>query len=124
LRTAGPTAGGVPVEAEAGPDVVVLDLGEGVWQVQASALGYWSPGAEVAVGREAPATVGLALWPAASLRGEIMTAGGDPPPRGLGLRACGANGRFEPARSLPRGRAAGSNVARRAGARSGKRARR
>lgn len=42
LRTAGPAEGGVPVEVEAGPDGVVLDLGDGVWQVQASAAGYWS----------------------------------------------------------------------------------
>ena len=86
LRTAGLTAGGVPVEAEAGPDGVVLDLDDGVWQVQAEALGYWSQGAEVAVGRQAPASVRLALWPASSLHGEILTAGGDPLPRDVEVR--------------------------------------
>jgi hypothetical protein len=86
LRTAGPTEGGAPVEAEAGPDGVVLDLGDGAWQLQAEALGYWSQGAEVAGGRHAPASVRLALWPAASLQGEILTAGGDPLPRDLEVR--------------------------------------
>ena len=86
VRTAGLTEAGVPVEAEAGPDGVVLDLGEGVWQVRTEARGYWSPGAEVAVGRQAPASVRLALWPAASLHGEILTAEGDPLPRDLDVR--------------------------------------
>ncbi len=86
LRAAGLTQDAVPVEAEAGPDGLVLDLGDGVWRVQASALGYWSPEAEVAVGHETPASVRLALWPAASMHGEILTAGGDPLPRGLQVR--------------------------------------
>jgi hypothetical protein len=86
IRTAGPTASSVPVEAEAGPDGVILHLGEGVWQVHARAPGYWSPGAEVAVGRQAPATVTLALWPAASLQGEIATAAGEALPRDVEVR--------------------------------------
>ena len=86
VRTAGLTEAGVPVAAEAGPDGVVLDLGEGVWQVRAEAPGYWSPGAEVAVGREPPASMRLALWPAASLHGEILTEEGDPLPRDLEVR--------------------------------------
>ena len=209
VRTAGPTEGGVPVEAEAGPDGVVLDLGDGVWQVQASAPGYWSQGAEVAVGREAPAGVRLALWPAAALHGEVADGrrrraatrprgpaerrprSRDPAPRGVrarsrarharscaagstrepgaarvrpacstcswrppgyapryawdvrleaaastdlgrtdaapsgvGLRACGSKGRFEPGGSLSRDPAGGRDAARLAGARSGERARR
>jgi hypothetical protein len=90
VRTAGSTGGGVPVEAQAGPDGVVLDLGDGVWQVQASAPGYWSPAAEVAVGGPAPASVRLALWPAASLHGQVLTAGSDPLPRDLELRLSAA----------------------------------
>jgi hypothetical protein len=84
--TGGPAEDGVPVKAEAGPDGVVLDLGNGVWQVQASAPEYWSQAAEVVVGRQEPASVRLALWPAASLHGEILTAGGEPLPRHLQVR--------------------------------------
>jgi Carboxypeptidase regulatory-like domain len=86
IRTAGPTEGGLPVEAEAGPNAVVLDLGDGVWHLHAVAPGYWSEGAEIAVGRETPAHVRLALWPAASVHGEILTAGGEPLPRELVAR--------------------------------------
>jgi len=86
LRLAGPTEGGGPVAADAGPDGVVLDLGNGVWQVQAQAPGYWSEGAEVAVGGQAPVTARLTLWPAASLHGEILTAQGNPLPRDLEVR--------------------------------------
>jgi hypothetical protein len=83
VRTAGFMQGGVPVEAEAGPDGVVLDLGDGVWELQAAAPGYWSPRAEVAVHGQAPAGVRLALWRAASLHGEILTDGDGPLPRDL-----------------------------------------
>ena len=86
IRTAGPSAGGLPVEAEAGPDGVVLDLGGGVWEVQASAPGYWSDGAEVTVEGRTPASVRVALWPAASLQGEILPDGGGPLPRDLEVR--------------------------------------
>lgn len=86
LRTAGPAVGGAPIAVEGGPDGVNLDLGEGVWHLQAEAPGYWSQGAEVVVGRQAPASVRLTLWPAASLHGEVQTAGGDPLPRALELR--------------------------------------
>jgi hypothetical protein len=86
--TAGPTNDGVPagVEAEAGPDGAVLDLANGVWHVQASAPGYWSQGADVVVSRQAPASVRLALWPAANLRIEIETARGEEPPQSLRVR--------------------------------------
>jgi hypothetical protein len=86
--TAGPADNGVPagVEAEAGPDGVVLDLGDGVWQVQASAPGYWSQGAEVVVARKTPANVRIAFWPAALLHGEIQTAEGEPLPEALEVR--------------------------------------
>ena len=85
---AGPANNGVPVEvnAEAGPDGVVLDLGDGVWQVQASAPGYWSQGTDVVVGRQAPGSVRLAFWPAASLHGKILTAGGEPLPETVEVR--------------------------------------
>jgi hypothetical protein len=87
--TAGPANNGVPptgVEAEAGPDGVILDLGDGVWQVQASASGYWSQAAEVVVARKAPATVRLTLWPAATLHGEIQATEGEPLPEALEVR--------------------------------------
>jgi hypothetical protein len=86
--TAGPANKSAPtgVEAEAGPDGVVLNLADGVWQVQASAPGYWSQGAQVAVAGSAPASVRLALWPAASLHGEILGAEGEMPPDSLEVR--------------------------------------
>src|SRR5512143_2069779 len=52
LRTAGLAVGDVPIELEGGLDGVALDLGEGLWHVQAEAPGYWSQGAEVVVGRQ------------------------------------------------------------------------
>jgi hypothetical protein len=86
VQTAGPNAGAVPIQTEVGPDGMVLNLGEGVWRLQASAPGYWSQGAEVVVVRQAPASVQLALWPAASLHGEIVTAGGETLPDTLEAR--------------------------------------
>jgi len=83
VRTAGDTDSAVPVEAEAPPDGAVLELAEGVWQVQASAPGYWSQEAQVTVSREAPASLRLALWPAASLHGEVLATGGELLPRAL-----------------------------------------
>src|SRR5450631_3790948 len=67
VQTAGSNAGAVPVQAEAAPEGVVLNLGDGIWHVQASAPGYWSQGAEVVVARQTPASARLAFWPAASL---------------------------------------------------------
>jgi hypothetical protein len=99
LRTAGPTGAGTPVEAEPGADGLELDLAAGVWQVQASAPGYWSPGVEVVVDRAAPPSVRLAFWPAASLHGEVRAAGGDPLPRDIAVRLTGGLG-SDP--SLPR----------------------
>ena len=86
--TAGPATHGVPagIEAEAGPDGVVLDLGEGVWQVQASAPGYWGQGAQVAATLTGADNVRLALWPAASLHGELLTAEGESPPAAVDIR--------------------------------------
>jgi hypothetical protein len=84
--TAGPAESAAPVEAEAGPDGVILDLGYGVWQVQAFAPGYWSQGTEVVVTRRQPAGARVALWPATSLHGEILTAAGEPLPRHLQVR--------------------------------------
>jgi hypothetical protein len=88
LWTEGPASNGVPagVEAEAGQDGAVLELGDGVWHVEATASGYWSKGAEVVVARKAAASVRLALWPAASLHGEIRAAEGEPLPEFLDVR--------------------------------------
>jgi hypothetical protein len=86
LRSAGPADKAAPVEAESGADGVILDLGHGIWQLQASGPGHWSPGAEVAVDRQASVTVRVALWPAATLRGEIVAAGGEGLPRDLAVR--------------------------------------
>jgi hypothetical protein len=75
VQTAGPNAGAVPVEAKAGLKGTELNLSEGVWQVQASAPGYWSQSGEVMISAEAPSEINLTFWPAASLYGEIVTAG-------------------------------------------------
>jgi len=80
---AGPNRGGAPVEAEAGPDGAVLNVSDGVWQVQASAPGYWSQGAEVVVDHEARDSVQLVFWPAASLHGAVMSVGGETLPDSL-----------------------------------------
>jgi hypothetical protein len=82
----GETESAVPVEAQAGPDGAVLNLGDGVWQLQASAPGYWSQEAEAVVSRQAPASVRLAFWPAASLHGEVLTAAGEQPPHVVVVR--------------------------------------
>ncbi len=89
IRSAGYTKSATPVETEAEPDGTTLDLGNGVWHVQASVPGYWSPGTEVAVHGQAPDTVRLALWPAASLHGEIATAEGEALPPGLQVQLSG-----------------------------------
>ncbi len=86
VRMVGSANNSVPVEAEAGPDGVVLDLSDGVWQVQAAAPGYWSQGAEVVVDRQPPPSVRLALWPAASLHGEILAVESEPLPDALEVR--------------------------------------
>ena len=83
--TSGSTNNAVPVEAEATSNGMALNLGAGVWQVQASAPGYWSQPTEVVVSRQ-PADVRLSLWPAVSLHGQILTAEGGPLPRELEVR--------------------------------------
>jgi len=83
VQMAGPNRGGAPVEAEAGPDGAVLNVSDGVWQVQASAPGYWSQGAEVVVDHEARDSVQLVFWPAASLHGAVMSVGGETLPDSL-----------------------------------------
>ena len=80
IRTAGTSAGGPPVQTEGGSTGMFLNLGEGVWQVQASSSGYWSVPVEVVVQRQVPASARVVFWPAASLQGLITTAGGEPPP--------------------------------------------
>ena len=86
VQAAGPNAGDAPVEAEAESDSVVLNLSDGIWQVQASASGYWSQGAEVVVAHQAPASVRLVFWPAASLHGAVVTAGGETLPDSIKVR--------------------------------------
>jgi hypothetical protein len=85
IQTASSTDSAVPVEASAALNGAVLNLNNGVWQVQASAPGYWSQEKEIAVGRQSP-DLQLSLWPAASLHGEILTTEGDPLPRALVVR--------------------------------------
>ena len=82
VRTAGSSGDSTParVQTEAATDGTVLDLSEGVWQVQAFASGYWSQQTEVVVARQAAVNVRFALWPAASLYGEIVIAEGEPLP--------------------------------------------
>jgi hypothetical protein len=86
--TAGPANNSVSaaVDGEAGPDGVVLNLADGVWQVQATASGYWSQGAQVAVAAQGPASVRLALWPAAFLHGVLLSSRGETPPDSLEVR--------------------------------------
>jgi hypothetical protein len=86
IQMAGHTNPVAPIEAEAKPNGVLLDLKEGVWQIHASVSGYWSPATEVAVPSPAPASVRLTLWPAGSLRGEILTSGGEALPDAVEVR--------------------------------------
>lgn len=90
VRMVGDAAKALPVEAEAGPNGLVLDLDPGVWEVQASAPAYWSQKIEVTIAPQTPASVRLALLPAASLHGEITTAVDEPRPRTLGVRLSAA----------------------------------
>jgi len=85
IQTASSTNNAGPVEADAASNVTVLNLNSGVWEVQASAPGYWSPAVEVAVGHQSP-EVQLSLWPAATLRGEVLTTDGQPLPRAIVIR--------------------------------------
>lgn len=84
--TSGSNNSAAPVEADAGPNGAILDLGSGVWQVAAFAPGYWSQETQVAIGQQNPSGVELTLWPAASLHGEIATAQGEPLPRVVEVR--------------------------------------
>jgi Carboxypeptidase regulatory-like domain len=86
VRAVGSGDSGAPLEAEAGPDGAVVELSDGVWWVQASAPGYWSQEAEITVAGQTPAAVKVALWPAASLHGEIVAAEGESLPTSLEVR--------------------------------------
>ncbi len=88
VRTAGPPNNGAPLAfaADSPPAGTLLNLSEGVWQVLASAPGYWSQHADVTIASQTPAEVQIALWPAASLHGEIRTFAGEPLPHALILR--------------------------------------
>lgn len=96
VQTASSTNSAVPVEADAALNGMVLNLGSGVWQVQASASGYWSQETEVSVGRQSP-EVQLSLWPAATLRGEVLTTEGEPLPRAVVIRLSAAPASVEKA---------------------------
>jgi len=91
--TAGPASSGQPdngtpraVDADAVQSEAVLNLNDGVWQVQAFAQGYWSEGTQVAVYGHAPEGLRLKLWPAASLRGLVAVPDGELPPDSLDIR--------------------------------------
>lgn len=86
VQTAGPNAMAQPIEADSAPQGMVLNLGAGVWRLQASVAGYWSQGTDVEVTQAAPLDLRLALWPAASLHGILVTAGGEPLPETITLR--------------------------------------
>lgn len=100
VRSAGHTHSAAPVEAEAAPNGATLDLADGVWQIQASAPGYWSQGAGIAVPSQVPDGVHLALWPAASLHGEIVTAGGEPLPHDLEVQLSATPGAADQATAM------------------------
>src|SRR5687767_13027594 len=82
---------GRPVErgrwetAVAGTGQAVLDLAPGLWTLQASAPGFWSPPVDVEVGAGAAAAA-VSLWPAAMLSGRIAPAPGDFGPTQLEVR--------------------------------------
>jgi carboxypeptidase family protein len=83
IQTAGPNQGTAAVEARVGESGPALNLSEGVWQVQASAPGYWSQQTEVVVHHRSPADVQLTFWPAASLHGVIAASAGEPVPTSI-----------------------------------------
>lgn len=84
-RMVGDSATAVPIESDAGPDGAVLNLGEGVWEVQALAAGYWSQGAEITVSGAA-ANAQIAFWPASYLQGEVTVGQGGTAPQALHIR--------------------------------------
>ena len=92
VRSAGHTGSAAPVEAEGSSVGATLNLADGIWQIQPSVPGYWSPGAEIAVPGQVPDGVHVALWPAASLHGELVTAGGEPLPQNLEVQLSAAQG--------------------------------
>jgi len=86
VRAVGAANSSLPVEADATPEGADLDLSEGVWQVRASTPEYWSEESDVTVARQAPASVRLSLWPAASLHGQIQAAQGELLPDAIEIR--------------------------------------
>ena len=74
------------VEVEAKREGTVLELHDGIWQVQASATGYWSQEVQVMVPSQAAANVRLRFWPASYLHGEIVAAAGEALPERLEVR--------------------------------------
>jgi carboxypeptidase family protein len=101
IRSAGHTNSAAPVEAEGSPDGTTLDLAEGIWEIQAFAPGHWSQAAEVAVTGEVPDGVHLVLWPAASLRGEVVTTEGNPLPHELEVQLSTTQGSADQRRGTP-----------------------
>lgn len=73
-------------DSDVAPNGAVLNLSEGVWQMQASAPGYWSQQSNITVARQSPTIVQLALWPAASLHGEILIPAGESLPHSVEVR--------------------------------------
>jgi len=91
VRVVGNSVRSLPVEADASTDGGVIELGEGVWMVEASAPGFWNQGMEVSSPPRTTAAVRLSLWPAATLRGEVVAGDGEVLPSSLQVRLSAAS---------------------------------
>ena len=102
VRAVGPTNQSAPVETDAAANGAILDLNQGVWLVQASAPAYWSQGVEITIAAQAQSSVRVALWPAATLHGQIVAAEGELLPAALDIRLSGVPAASaEPTTSAP-----------------------
>lgn len=79
VRITGEQTKAAPVEADATPSGTVLDLDDAVWQIQASAPGYWSQQTDIRVVRQKPVNMRFSMWPATFIHGEFSGAEGDQP---------------------------------------------
>ena len=77
IQMAGPNQSAAPVEGNVGEGGFVLNLSDGVWELQASAPGYWSQETEVVVSHHSPADVQLTFWRAASIHGVVAASAGE-----------------------------------------------